>query len=106
MTGGRGVIFATGTPVSNSMTELYTVMRYYDVPREIKYGFIAIVKEALHNIVRHSDASKVKIVMREHPALYQLIVEDNGTVKEPIQSGGVKAVSRCKARKIGPGPTD
>lgn len=66
----------------------------YDVPREIKYGFIAIVKEALHNIVRHSDASKVKIVMREHPALYQLIVEDNGTVKEPIQSGGVKAVSR------------
>ena len=61
----------------------------YDVPREIKYGFIAIVKEALHNIVRHSDASKVKIVMREHPALYQLIVEDNGTVKEPIQSGGV-----------------
>ena len=32
--------------------------------------------------------------MREHPALYQLIVEDNGTVKEPIQSGGVKTVSR------------
>ena len=28
ITGGRGVIFATGTPVSNSMTELYTVMRY------------------------------------------------------------------------------
>ena len=28
LTGGRGVIFATGTPVSNSMTELYTVMRY------------------------------------------------------------------------------
>ena len=28
LTGGRGLIFATGTPVSNSMTELYTVMRY------------------------------------------------------------------------------
>lgn len=28
LTGGRGVVFATGTPVSNSMTELYTVMRY------------------------------------------------------------------------------
>ena len=28
ITGGRGVVFATGTPVSNSMTELYTVMRY------------------------------------------------------------------------------
>ena len=28
MTGGKGVVFATGTPVSNSMTELYTMMRY------------------------------------------------------------------------------
>ena len=28
ITGGRGVVFASGTPVSNSMTELYTVMRY------------------------------------------------------------------------------
>ena len=28
ITGGRGVVFATGTPVSNSMTKLYTVMRY------------------------------------------------------------------------------
>ena len=28
LTGGRGVVFATGTPVSNSMSELYTVMRY------------------------------------------------------------------------------
>ena len=28
LTGGRGIIFATGTPVSNSMTELYTMMRY------------------------------------------------------------------------------
>ena len=28
LTGGRGIIFATGTPVSNSMTELYTNMRY------------------------------------------------------------------------------
>ena len=28
MTGGRGVVFATGTPVSNSMTELYTMQRY------------------------------------------------------------------------------
>jgi len=28
LTGGRGIIFATGTPVSNSMTELYTMQRY------------------------------------------------------------------------------
>src|SRR5699024_11095423 len=28
LTGGKGIIFATGTPVSNSMTELYTMQRY------------------------------------------------------------------------------
>ena len=28
LTGGRGVIFATGTPISNSMVELYTIQRY------------------------------------------------------------------------------
>lgn len=32
ITGGKGIIFATGTPVSNSMTELYTIMRYLQYP--------------------------------------------------------------------------
>lgn len=36
ITGGKGVVFATGTPVSNSMVELYTMMRYlqYDMLEE------------------------------------------------------------------------
>ncbi|MBR0168145.1 MAG: helicase SNF2, partial [Synergistaceae bacterium] len=33
LTGGRGIIFATGTPVSNSMTELYTMQRYLQFGR-------------------------------------------------------------------------
>lgn len=73
----------------------------YDVPREIRYGFIAIVKEALHNVMRHSDATQVRITAREHPGFYQLIVEDNGTAKngrtgeggyqeeEPDEGGGI-----------------
>ena len=28
ITGGRGIVFATGTPISNSMVELYTIQRY------------------------------------------------------------------------------
>ncbi len=28
LTGGRGIVFATGTPISNSMTEMYTMQRY------------------------------------------------------------------------------
>lgn len=51
-----------------------------DVPREIKYCFISITKEAMSNIIKHSNAKKVRIIMREHPALYQLCIEDNGKV--------------------------
>lgn len=40
ITGGKGITFATGTPVSNSMTELYTIQRYlqYDRLQEMKLG--------------------------------------------------------------------
>ena len=40
LTGSRGVTFATGTPISNSMTELYTLMRYlqYDTLKEMRLG--------------------------------------------------------------------
>ena len=38
ITGGRGVVFATGTPVSNSMTELYTIQRYLQHDRLQEMG--------------------------------------------------------------------
>ena len=40
ITGGKGVTFATGTPVSNSMVELYTIMRYlqYDTLQKLHLG--------------------------------------------------------------------
>ena len=40
LTGGRGVVFATGTPVSNSMTELYTMQRYLQYDRLQELGMI------------------------------------------------------------------
>ncbi len=49
-----------------------------EVPREVKYCFIAIVKEALSNVARHSDADAVTLVLREHPGFYQLVAADNG----------------------------
>ena len=51
----------------------------YVLPKDVKYSFIAIVKEALNNISKHSNAGRVWIVAREHPGLYQLMIEDNGT---------------------------
>ena len=50
----------------------------HNMPKDVKYSFISIIKEALSNIIRHSDATQVTITLREHPAMYQLCVEDNG----------------------------
>lgn len=52
-----------------------------DLP--VTYCLLAVVKETLSNISRHSDASEVKIALREHPALYQLTIRDNGSKPAP-----------------------
>jgi signal transduction histidine kinase len=55
----------------------------YDVEanldKNIKHCFIAVMKEALSNIIKHSDATNIIVAVREHPAFYQLIIQDNGT---------------------------
>lgn len=63
-----------------SVTIDYDMGNY--LSKEIKYCFVAIVKEALTNTVKHSDATAVKISLREHPAIYQMLIEDNGSKKE------------------------
>lgn len=50
-----------------------------NVPIKLKYCMISTVKESLNNIIKHSNASYVSVVIREHPGLYQLIISDNGT---------------------------
>lgn len=55
----------------------------YDVEtnceKDIKYCFITVTKEALSNIIKHSNAADVSVTVREHPALYQLVIQDNGS---------------------------
>ena len=53
------------------------------IPREIKYNVIAIVKEALNNVIKHSNAKLVRLSVSESQALYQVIIEDNGTMITP-----------------------
>lgn len=57
--------------------------------KKTEYAFISIVREALSNIIKHSDATLVSITFREHPALYQLIISDNGTVKSFDMESGI-----------------
>lgn len=52
---------------------------------KLKYSLIAIIKEALSNIIKHTNATKVVISLREHPVMYQLIISDNGTIEELLK---------------------
>lgn len=55
----------------------------YEPLTEVRYTFLSITKEALANIIKHSNATNVRITMREHPSMYQLEIADNGTQIEP-----------------------
>ncbi len=57
--------------------------------KKLKYAFISILKEALTNIINHSDATKAIVAFNEHPALYQLIIRDNGNVKSFNTNDGI-----------------
>ena len=58
----------------------YIVNLEYDVTedmvRDYKYAVIGIVKEAVSNIIKYSDNTYVDVILREHPAMYQLVVQD------------------------------
>ena len=56
---------------------------------KIKYCFIAIVKEAVNNIIKHSNGDTVNIAVHEHPGMCTLCVEDNGKCSGNISSGGI-----------------
>ena len=60
----------------------------------LKYAFIAIIKEGLSNIMKHSDASMVNLRLKEHPSFYQLVLSDNGTKqsKEDFSGIGLKNI--------------
>lgn len=50
-----------------------------NIPKNIKYCFITITKEAVNNALKHSNATQMQILLQEHPAFYQLLIQDNGT---------------------------
>lgn len=64
-------------------------------PKKIKYCFISIIKEALSNVIKHSNASEVVILLKEHPGLYQLVIKDNGSnINYNIENGiGIKNIN-------------
>ena len=61
----------------------YHISFLYDasdnLPKNIKYCIATIVKEALTNVVKHSNADSISITIREHPSFCQVQIQDNGT---------------------------
>jgi signal transduction histidine kinase len=57
----------------------------------LKHAIIAIIKETLSNIIRHSKATKVTLILREHPAMYQLVIQDNQVLEEQKAHTLIKA---------------
>lgn len=56
---------------------------------KVSYAFITIVKESLANIIKHSNATKATITLREHPGFYQLLILDNGTNIQKNEENGI-----------------
>lgn len=60
-----------------------------NMPREVKYCLIAVTKEALSNIAKHSDGRRIEVQLMEHPAFYQLVIADDGRKSRQGDSGGM-----------------
>ncbi len=65
-----------------------------NISKEVKYCFLAITKEALNNTMKHSNATRLSITVKELPGYDQLLIEDNGTttadsVSNLTQTGGI-----------------
>lgn len=81
------------TEALSPLQEQYKILLDYDmthnIPRNVKYCLISTVKEGVSNIIKHSDADKVTLLLREHPGFYQLCMEDNGIVTSKSLDGGI-----------------
>ena len=58
------------------------------MPDNVARCFVSIVREAATNTVRHSDATRIEVQVREYPGLYQLVVQDNGSEGAATSTAG------------------
>ena len=73
------------------LKDTYHVTLTYDIseqiPSIVKLCLLGVLKESLSNVVKHSNGDAIQIVLREHPAFYQLSITDNGTGSHLQQTG-------------------
>jgi signal transduction histidine kinase len=84
---------------THTVTLEYTISE--TVPQTIKQCFAGILKESISNILRHSTADAVTIALREHPAFYQLVIQDNGRCAQIGNTGIGLSGMRERAENLG-----
>ncbi len=90
--------------------QVSTARLVMDVPRSLSHlnedrmhGLVQIIREGLSNVVRHSNASEVRVTLHEIPSELALRIEDNGQGFEPdkvVQGNGIRNI-RQRARNMG-----
>ncbi|MBR3760048.1 MAG: hypothetical protein IKK47_03535 [Ruminococcus sp.] len=60
-----------------------------NVPVRVRLSLISIVKESVSNIIKHSSGNRASIIFTEHPAFWQLKIEDNGSCSKDIHENGI-----------------
>lgn len=71
------------------------------VPADIRLCFAGIIKEGLSNAVKHSNGDSITITVREHPGMYQLVIEDNGSCTGIAETGIGLGNMRDRAAAVG-----
>ncbi|MBR7019445.1 MAG: sensor histidine kinase [Lachnospiraceae bacterium] len=92
--------------MADPVDDRFEVSLQYDageyIPGEIKLCIAGIVKEGISNAVKHSNGDRIDIIFREHPAFYQLLLEDNGhTDHTPAPAEGGSATSSTTSDDTG-----
>ena len=91
ITGGRGIVFATGTPISNSMVELYTIQRYAEI-KALASGN-PMIKEKMDLDI---EVSKLKLLKANH-------LSQKYALEDAISKGFPKQIAETQARITGYG---
>ncbi len=68
----------------------------------LKHFFISTIKEGLANIMKHSNATNVSIILMEHPIMYQLIIYDNGKLSK-IDKKKIEEINKSISKNTGMG---
>lgn len=84
----RGTV---GTENTSASIEVHLENAIQDAPVAVTRCFVMTIREALNNTARHSSAHHVTIILRNMPALWQLVVQDDGAEIQAAPSNAYPA---------------